>query len=199
VRERWGVVWVYAGVRAAFDLPDVPSYGGPVWTFSIPKQYVKCHPHLIIPNGLDASHMGPLHGFQALVPPRLERSGDYELTLHLKLRPLSRQFRFLLGSRDISATFTTIGATLAHISVIEPIRFSVLFAATPWHGGSHMRALIFTPRSVLSAIKAVLLTVLVTAGDQPFLERMQFVPAFTDSDAGLRSFAEIVNTMTVFR
>jgi nitrite reductase/ring-hydroxylating ferredoxin subunit len=199
VLERWGLVWVYAGARPAFDMPALPATGGPAWRLSIPPQYIKCHPHLIIGNGLDPSHLGPLHGLQAIARPRLERSGAHELTVHLKLRPVSRLFRFLVGKRDVAATFTTIGATIALISVLEPMRFSVLFAATPWRDGSRMRALLFTPRSVPLAARALLLTVLVTADDRPLLERMQFRPAFTESDEGLRAFAEIVNSMTVFR
>jgi nitrite reductase/ring-hydroxylating ferredoxin subunit len=198
VVERWGYIWIYAGRDPAFDLP-APTPGWRHWTVQIPPQSIACHPHLVIANGLDAAHMGPLHGLELSVPPRLIRSGDYRLTMPLRIRPASPVIRLLAGG-DLTASFTTIGAALAWIVVERPIRFEVLFAAGPSAGaGTVMHAIVFTPPAPLAALRALLLTVVVTGDDRRILEGLRFHPGFTDADEGLRAFASVVDRLAVFQ
>lgn len=198
VTEQWGYVWLYAGKEPAFDLPK-PRPGWRHWTWRIPPQRMACHPHLVISNGLDSAHVGPLHGLELTAPSRLTRSGDYRLSVPLRLRPASPAIRLLAGG-ELSASFTTIGATLAWIEVERPICFEVLFSAAPSAaGGCLMHALVFTPPSPLDLMRALLLTMLITRDDRRILEGLRFHPGFTDADEGLRAFADMVNRLEVFK
>jgi nitrite reductase/ring-hydroxylating ferredoxin subunit len=197
VTEQWGYVWLYAGRRPAFTLPQ-PKPGWRHWTVKIPPQRMACHPHLVISNGLDSAHVGPLHGLELTAPPRVTRSSDHSLSVPLRLRPASRLIRSLAGG-ELVASFTTIGATLAWIEVERPIRFDVLFSAAPSAGGCLMHAMVFAPPSPIAAARALLLTMVVTGDDRRILEGLRFHPGFTDADEGLRTFAEMVNRLEVFQ
>jgi hypothetical protein len=50
--ERWGFVWVFNGPTPRFDLPSTEP--GIQWrAFALPPQTIRCHPHLVLANGLD--------------------------------------------------------------------------------------------------------------------------------------------------
>jgi phenylpropionate dioxygenase-like ring-hydroxylating dioxygenase large terminal subunit len=198
VMERWGYVFVYAGKQPAFDLPK-PRPGWRHWTWRIPPQRMACHPHLVIANGLDAAHVGPLHGLELTAPPRLTRSGDHRLSVPLRLRPASPAIRLLTGG-ELLASFTTIGATLAWIEVECPVHFDVLFSAAPSAaGGCLMHAVVFTPPSPIDVMRALLLTMLITRDDRRILEGLRFHPGLTNADEGLRAFADLVDRLEVFK
>lgn len=200
VLERWGLVWLYAGNQPAFDLPDLPD-NGRYLVLATPSQHIPCHPHLVISNGLDALHLEPLHGLELTAAPQLTRPNDHQVALLVHARPRSRWLQVLTKSRrrELVWTFTTVGASLAWATITEPLYYHVLFSARPSPaGGCLTQTVLFLPPSAVKALQALFMAALVTWGDRRILSRIQFMPAFTDGDEGLRAFAETVNRMRIF-
>ena len=132
VVERWGFIWVFNGPTPQFDLPT-PEAGDRWRAFALPSQKIRCHPHLVLANGLDLTHYETLHGLRFTEPSRLLVSSPHEVTVEMRGRPQSRLWRAVSGTQrtDLVARFTTHGASLAWSSVLAPIRFHVLFTGRP--------------------------------------------------------------------
>ena len=203
VMERFGLVWFFNGSLPTFALPNLPEGEKEDGYRRVypPPRHISCHPHLVIGNGLDASHFETLHGFRNTAEPLLEQVSNVELTLRLQGRPISRLASLLLGTRkrDLVSRFTTVGASFAWATVEFPYRFHMLFSVRP--AGSHgclTRTVLFLPRGVrLSAVRAVFLMAWLLWDDSRILRNFDFHPGFTERDEPLRRFAELVNKMEV--
>lgn len=201
VAERFGLIWLFNGQDPTFHVPSLPDGDdeGQFWKLLPPSKRISCHPHLVIGNGLDASHFETVHDMRFTATPTLEQTGQRRLTLRIQGRPRSRLVGVLTGSgkRDIRARFTTIGGNLAWSTVESPIRFHTLFTARPSAGHCcETQIVLFLPRGGgLGAIRAIMLTYALLHDDSRILERLDFHPGFTDADAPLRQFAELVNQM----
>ncbi len=197
VVERWGLVWVFNGPHSLFPLPDVPS-GARSWTLRLPQQRLRCHPHLVLANGLDISHYERLHGMHLSEAPRLTL-GPFRVSVSLRGRPASRLWQFVSGStsRDVVADFTTIGGSLAWTTVHSPVRFHVLFTGRPDEsGGCLTQTIFFFPRRPgPDWLRALGLMVTLLQDDRRVLEALEFRPAFTDADEPLRAYARVVNEL----
>jgi nitrite reductase/ring-hydroxylating ferredoxin subunit len=201
--ERWGLIWIFNGPKPLFDLPEPPvEANGRYWSFRPPQQYINCHPHLVIANGLDITHFEALHGMTFSAPPQLIADKPYRLTLEVRGRPRSRLLQYLTGSRyqDIIASFTTIGGNLAWATVRAPIRFYMLFSGLPSaKGGCRTQTVFFLPiRPAWQFLQAVLLMYTLLHDDRRILDSLMFSPGFTENDEPLKCFAEIVNTMEIW-
>lgn len=196
-QERWGLIWIFNGPEPLFDLPDVPTDEQFV-ALRLPPQTINCHPHLVIANGLDVTHYEMLHGMVFSAPPRLIVDQPYRLTLEVRGKPRSRFLQCLTGSwrDDIVATFTTIGGHLAWATVLEPIRFHMLFTGlTSAEGGCQTQTVLFLPTRPRPFVQAVVLMYVLLRDDHRILDNLRFSPGFTETDAGLKSFVELVNSM----
>jgi nitrite reductase/ring-hydroxylating ferredoxin subunit len=197
VQERWGLIWIFNGPEPLFDLPGVPTAERFV-ALRLPSQTINCHPHLVIANGLDVTHYETLHGMVFSAAPRLIVDQPYRITLEVRGRPRSRFLQYLTGSwrDDIVATFTTIGGHLAWATVLGPIRFHMLFTGlTSAEGGCQTQTVLFLPTRPWAFAQAVVLVYVLLRDDHRILDNLKFSPGFTENDAGLKSFAEIVNSM----
>jgi nitrite reductase/ring-hydroxylating ferredoxin subunit len=196
--ERWGWIWFFNGPRPLFPLPDVPP-GERMWPCRLPSQRIPCHPHLVIANGLDVPHFSALHAMEPTSPPRLTAEPPYRLRLDLEGWPRSSALRHLTGTRrdPIVAAFTTIGGHLAWLTVERPIRFHVLFSGRPAPGGAcDTGTVLFLPRGApRQTLHAAILTVVMLRDDRRILNDLDFAPAFSDLDDGLRAFAEVVDAI----
>jgi phenylpropionate dioxygenase-like ring-hydroxylating dioxygenase large terminal subunit len=107
--ERWGLVWVFNGPSPAFPLPSPPA-DRRWWSLALPPQRVRCHPHLVLANGLDVTHYETLHDMTFTQPPDLE-VGAHEVSVTMRGRPRSPFWRFVAGAHrgDVVARFSTIG------------------------------------------------------------------------------------------
>jgi len=201
IAERFGLLWLFNarspdGSRLALPNGDDES---DYWQLRPPAQRIACHPHLVIANGLDASHFATLHGMEHACEPRLEVGGERELVLHLQGRPRSRFLRSLTGTRrePFRATFRTVGGHLAWSTISAPVRFHVLFTARPGSGRTCItQTVLFLPRGrPLASLRALALVALLLRNDRRVLDRLDFHPGFTPADAPLRRFAEIVDAL----
>jgi phenylpropionate dioxygenase-like ring-hydroxylating dioxygenase large terminal subunit len=202
VVERWGLIWIFNGPRALFDLPDLLA-GAPATerlrAWRLPPQHIDCHPHLVIANGLDIAHYGSLHRMRFTAPPRWYQVDDHRLTLEMCGRPLARwqQVVTSTGRRDLVASFTTVGGNLAWANVAEPLRFHLFFAGRPANGGGcDTQTVLFCRRRDLP--RALALMYVLLYDDHRILNGLQFTPNFTAQDAPLKAFAELVNRLGVW-
>ncbi|HZS07038.1 MAG TPA: Rieske 2Fe-2S domain-containing protein [Blastocatellia bacterium] len=194
--ERWGLIWIFNGPQPLFDLPGPPA-GKKLKAWRLPPQHINCHPHLVIANGLDISHYESLHRMRFTAPPRLEITSEHSITLNLRFRPESRWQQLLSGTRrrEVAAAFTTIGSSLAWASVTEPLRFDMLFAGRPARGGGCETRTILFYRARRDLVRALTLMYALLYDDRHILDGVQFTPHFTASDAPLKAFADLVNSL----
>ena len=188
VQERWGLVWMATGPDPV-DLPDPPD--GDWRIVRPPSQTIAAHPHLVIGNGLDAAHFDTLHGLSPTAEPVLTVDPP-RVTLAMRGRAKSRTLARLLGG-EVQLRFTTHGGHVATADVLAPIRFRALFTATPVPEGSRTQVVLFLPRGARKTLRAAVGLYALLHDDARILERLRFRRAFTDADAPLRAFAEVVD------
>ena len=196
VEERWGFVWLFNGPRPLFGLPGTPRG---LRAVRLPSRTIRCHPHLVLANGLDATHFEVLHGVEFTSPPRIVVDDGFRISLELNGRPRSALARRLAGGAKVSASFTTIGASLAWTTVFEPVRFHVLFSARPSPEGFCEPVVVaFLPRRADLALRATALMYTLLRDDDRILDGIRFHPGYTANDAGLETFARAVDAMEVW-
>jgi hypothetical protein len=207
------LIWIFNGPKPLFDLPDTSSTPGvrpdeKFWRLHLPSQYIQCHPHLVIANGLDIIHYEALHDLAFSTPPQLVIEDPYQITLALQGRPRSRILQRLTGTqhRDVVASFTTIGGNLAWVKVLEPVRFYILFTGRPVTKaekadkvGCQTQTLLFLPAEArLRFFQVVTLLYALLHQDHRVLNDLSFSPGFIERDMGLKAFVEVVNAMEVW-
>lgn len=196
--ERWGLIWIFNGPEPLFALPR--AEGHERWrALRLPPQTIRCHPHVVLANGLDVSHYESLHGMAFSEAPRLSVSAPFEVSVALRGRPGSRLWRLASGTRrrEIVARFTTIGGSLALSSVFSPLRFDVLFTGRPDAGGHCVTRTIFLfpGRPGPDWLRALGLMAMLLHDDRRVLDSLEFRPQFAESDEPLRAFASVVNAL----
>lgn len=195
--ERWGFIWLFNGPEPLFPLPDNPA-GERSWAVRLPPQRIRCHPHLVLSNGLDVAHYEQLHGLRLHAPPHVTL-GPCSVKISLRGTPISRVWRMLSGStsREIAASFTTIGGSLAWTSVSSPVQFDVLFTGRPHGKGDCLTQTIFFFRQRPGAawLRALGLMLTLLHDDRRVLEGLDFRPAFSEADGPLRAYARVVNAL----
>ena len=127
VAERWGFVWLFNGPRPLFELPATPDR---LRSVRLPSRTIRCHPHLVVGNGLDATHFETLHDVEFTSAPRLVVEDRFRISLEMRGRPRRTYLRRLVAG-EMYARFTTIGASLAWAEVFEPVRSIVTRFASP--------------------------------------------------------------------
>lgn len=197
VQERWGLIWLFNGEQPLFDLPGPPE-DAKVRVLCPPSQTIRCHPHLVIANGLDTGHFQALHGMRLTAEPTLLVDPPYRIAVGLQGHPRSTTLRRLTGTTraDIQATFSTLGGHLAWLEIETPTRFWVLFTARPTPDGCATQVVLFLPRG-LAAARAFATVYLFLHDDRRILDSLQFQPDFVESDAPMAAFARLVNQLPV--
>ena len=74
-----------------------------------------------------------------------------------------------------------------------PVRFRALCTAAPAEAGSRTQVLLFLPRGPLRTLRAAVGLYALLHDDARILERLRFRRAFTDADAPLAAFADVVD------
>ncbi len=189
VRERWGVVWVWAGNQPAYELPEPVARH----VLLLPEQRMDCHPHAILGNGLDFTHVVPVHRFHLLEEPGVELAPP-RLTVAIHTRFGSTGIRRLLrlAGRTARWRFTTIGPSLAWLTVQEPTPFELLWTCRPLPGGSSATQTIFFLPHRRSLVRSLPMMIVTTANDKAVLEGLRFRQGFVPSDAVFALYAQLI-------
>ena len=193
VCERWGLVWVWAGGTPAYDLP-LPEPPNRAHVLRLPPQRLMCHPHVVLGNGLDLSHVVPVHRFRFEADPVVEPEPPHRLSVTIQARFDATFMRRVLGVASRTATwrFTNIGPSLAWVRVTSPTPFELVWAARPLpSGGCITQTLFFLPRWT-SLARALPMMVATTWADRRVLNGLDFRPGFVPSDAVFARYAQLV-------
>jgi len=196
VRERWGLVWVWAGDVPAYELP-VPEPRNHECVLRLPPQRLMCHAHVVLGNGLDLTHVGPVHRFRFERDPVIEEEPPHRISVQVEARFDTTLMRRLVGiaRRTASWRFTNIGPSLAWVAVTSPTPFELVWAARPLpDGGCSTQTLFFLPRWT-TALRALPMMIATTWADRRILNGLQFRPGFVPSDAVLARYAELVEAL----
>lgn len=164
----------------------------------MPPQTVRCHPHLVIGNGLDLSHFSSLHDLELVGAPRLE-AATFTTSLELQAYPRSPTLRRALGAgrSPIQARFTASGGSLAIASFRSPLRFDALFTGRAnAEGHCETQTLLFFYSSrPLYVWRSLLLVYTLLRNDRRMLDGLRFAPDWSESDESLRAFADMVDRL----
>jgi phenylpropionate dioxygenase-like ring-hydroxylating dioxygenase large terminal subunit len=196
VRERWGLVWVWAGGTPAYDLP-LPDPENRAHVLRLPPQRLACHAHVVLGNGLDLSHVVPVHRFRFETDPVVEPEPPHRLSVRVETRFDATPMRRVLGIANRSARwrFTNIGPSMAWVSVTSPTPFELVWAARPLpDGGCATQTLFFLPRW-RSLARALPMMIATTWADRRVLTGLEFQPGFVASDAVFARYAQLVEAM----
>jgi len=192
LRERWGLVWVWAGSTPAYDLPSPDASNG-AHVVRLPAQRLQCHAHVVLGNGLDVTHVVPVHRFRFEKDPVVEPE-PHRLSVAVQARFDPTLMRRLLGVAGRSAhwRFTNIGPSLAWVRVTSPTPFELAWAARPLGDGScETHTLFFLPRwSAL--VRAVPMMIATTWADRRVLSGLHFHPGFVATDAVFARYAQLI-------
>lgn len=196
-QERWGFVWIFNGPTPLLDLP---SPGPGRWrALRLPSQRIRCHPHLVLANGLDLTHYEALHGMAFTEPPALTANSQYEVSVTLRGRPRSGFWRFLsgCGDREVVARFTTSGCSLAFASVLSPLTFHVVFTGRPDRTGACITQTVFLFQQApgVQWVRGLALMATLLHDDRRVLDTLRFRHQFAERDEPLRAFADVVNRL----
>lgn len=203
--ERYGLVWVHPDPHASPELLDLPdgSDRSAYRLLRTPAQRIRCHPHLVIGNGLDVRHMDALHDLAVEGTPVLDEPGPQRLRLQLAGRPRSRVLRGVIGvgPDGVRASFETREASLAWMTATvvggSSLRFHVLFTGRPDPTfRCETQSVWFLPRTFgLAPLRAIAFVYALLHDDRRTLEGMRFHRGFTEEDRPLARFAELVDVL----
>ncbi|HYS52337.1 MAG TPA: Rieske 2Fe-2S domain-containing protein [Thermoanaerobaculia bacterium] len=193
VRERWGVAWVWAGETPAYDLP-MPEPENRAHFLRLPMQRIACHPHVVLGNGLDISHVAGVHRFHFEGEPRMEATPPHRVSVQVCARFHPTLMRHILGLAGKSArwTFTNIGPSLAWVKVDSPTPFELLWAARPLPDGSCATQTLFFLPCWRSLTRAVPMMIATTWADRRVLSGLQFRAGFVPADAIFERYAHLI-------
>jgi phenylpropionate dioxygenase-like ring-hydroxylating dioxygenase large terminal subunit len=199
VRERWGLTWIWAGDTPTYELPEPEAVNTHV--VHLPSQTIKAHAHLVLGNGLDIPHLAPLHALRVESPPVVaaDDADRVGMDVHLRIGATAMRRALGLAGRTARWRFTAIGASLAWVTVTEPVRFELLLTARPLpDGGCATKSLFFLPRWITLA-RALPMMATVTWADRVVLEGLDFRPGFVASDAVFERYALMVDALPEWR
>ena len=196
--ERYGLVWVFNGPSVTSPLPEPPG-GAWRWSLRLPRQVLRCHPHLMIGNGLDAHHFEVLHDMRLDEAPALTVHSDTHLSLRIRGRSKQPVTNTLLGigKLPLEGVFSTHEGSIAWASVATPRPFDVLFTGRPTKEGhcvSHT-VLFFRSYWPTYVLRALGLMRLLLHKDRQMLEGLEFMRAMAHEDHALRTYAEQIDAM----
>lgn len=193
VCERWGLAWVWAGDRPAYDLP-LPEPLNRRHVLRLPAQRLACHGHVVLGNGLDLTHVVPVHGFRFVDDPVVELEPPHRISVRVHARFGATLMRRLLGVANRSAgwRFTNIGPSLAWVNVTSPTPFELLWTARPLPDGSCVTQTLFFLPHWRSLVRAAPMMIATTWADRRVLHGIEFRPGFVASDAVFASYAQLV-------
>jgi nitrite reductase/ring-hydroxylating ferredoxin subunit len=126
--EKYGFIWVYAGVNANYAVPSPPGIGGELSSLYVKRIKLKVHQHVLMSNAVDLSHFKTLHKLDAKFDYEVETESegifrwDMQITTNNGAWPV-KLARKLLGNK-ISYRVRFAGGSITGITVSMPGLFN---------------------------------------------------------------------------
>jgi len=201
--ERWGLVFVFNGPEAYFDLPSVPGDLGDNRRVKLmtPK-LIRSHPHVVLGNGLDSAHLGPLHGLDLIEPLQVKQGDPHWVEAKIAASVRSPFWSRLIGVQTcpLRARFRAIAGSFAFVEITEPFRLIVLFTGRPTRKGhcATQTVLFLQSRSPRYLTGCYALMFKLLRADHQILDQLDFHPGLTEQDAIFGKYLEMVNAMHTY-
>jgi phenylpropionate dioxygenase-like ring-hydroxylating dioxygenase large terminal subunit len=201
--ERWGLIFVFNGPEANFDLSDVLDGlkdNGRVKLMT-PK-LIRSHPHVVLGNGLDSAHLGPLHGLELIDPPQVKQGDPHWVEAKVTASVRSPFWKRLIGvqTRPLKARFRAIAGSFAFAEITEPFRLVMLFTGKPTREGhcATQTVLFLQSRSPRYLTGCYALMFKLLHADHQILDQLDFHPGLTEQDAIFGKHLEVINAMPTY-
>lgn len=196
VREKWGLAWLWAGDEPAYELPD-PEPDNCAHVIVLPSQRLNVHPHVMLGNGLDVTHVVPVHRFRFEQQPDVHFDPPHRISVdvHARFAPTWMRRLLRLAGKDARWRFTNVGPSLAWVRVTHPTPFELVWAGTPLRGGGTAAQTIFFLPRWTSLVRALPMMTATTWADRKVLDNVVFQPGFVASDAVFSAYARLVDAM----
>lgn len=201
--ERWGLVFVFNGPEAHFDLLDVlGNLNDDCRVKLMSPKLIRCHPHVVLGNGLDAAHLGPLHGVDLVEPPRVNQGEPHwiETEIRARLRNPFWSWMIGVGSQPLRARFRAVAGSFAYVEITEPFRLITLFTGRPTREGhcATQTVLFLQSRSPRYMARCYALMFILLHADHHILDHLDFHPGLTEQDETFAKYLETVNAMRTY-
>lgn len=208
--EKYGHVWVYAGLEAAGPVPSPARLDGEVASAYRESSVLLAHHHLMMANGIDLRHFGSVHGlpvafehrvvergggvFDWEVEGRIEKDGLLKKLLGPKLGYVAR----FAGGSWVSVTYLPEHRLLPALHMVwgcEPLESGVsrvhVFLVTKKRSG------FFGPlvERALLAATAILLRILKDDDAKGFANMRYALGRLTPADASVAQFVRRVDEL----
>lgn len=134
VEEKYEAIWVFPATQAAFPVPDFEGLAGKMVRISFGKSYQRtCHHHVTMINGIDAQHLGTVHGFGIRMHLTIKELGeeliDFSLDGRLPASSLKERLvaRFLGGNYGYAMRYSA--GTMGLLTMMQRVRIFGCFPA----------------------------------------------------------------------
>lgn len=221
VEERYGFIWVYAGVKATSPLPACPGLEGQATHARyLGATTLYAHHHVMMAGGIDLAHFGSVHGIDFAFELSTQVADDgtalWQLTGAIpKAGWRAKLGRLLLGERfGYSVRFGAgstggitygLGARLFGTGPSLP-SLHVFWGCVPLKTGvSRVHAFVLTPKRTgvfgfiatqLQVLLTVALLALLQDDDVKAFPNMRFqLGALNDADHSVAQFAQYINRL----
>ena len=141
VRERYGLVWIWAGSEPRASLPFVPELENQEVEFRLANRFTKrCHPNVMMINAIDAQHFNSVHNLPVdlKLEPTTVNDNCIIFRNTTKVRPASLFTRFVSRFYKDALTYVLcywFGSTGTVTIGPDFLHFHIIFALRPTRDG----------------------------------------------------------------
>lgn len=209
---RYGVIWVWAGPSAQYELPlhqDLLNE----YDFKIGSQYSRpSHPHISLLNALDIQHVNTVHALDMNVTAKYFEAPDNSY-IHYDFETAFKESSKLIGS-GYRYSVRYAGSTVGYLKALEGIKlfgvisFPTIYATFGYRSidknktiiqpiflTKKRKGLVGSLKSKLHLLFTAILYNRLKNEDGKVYENIRFTPNFTSDDANIISFVAHVNRL----
>lgn len=198
IQEKYGLIWVYAGVAPTYEIPELNLDGG--FLLHLPSKKITAHHHIVICNPLDSVHVGLVHSLQ------VNHCDFTKEGVCIKENVLgtyrSPWMKFMLrSSKDTEIQFSSYGPS---VSVADAKwhnnRVVILFTARQDENNKcHTNTAVWIDSyNPLDWLRALTVILIILKQDIDILSSINVKTNFTEMDKGMILFTDLVNSMPVY-
>ncbi|MCH7850902.1 MAG: Rieske 2Fe-2S domain-containing protein [Nanoarchaeota archaeon] len=196
-QEKYGYIWIFNGPKPLFEIPEPPKNRN-LSILKSPSQEIKCHPHIVTANAIDAPHFASLHKLRFTSKPTSKTERPFKVITEMNGYLGSKLFQKLIGvnkENPIKVISSTIGGNMAWLDITKPYKFNVLFTTKQSNKNTCITNVFFFLPKNLNYIRALLAVHNLLHDDRKILDTLNFHPGFSKEDKAFKELYDIVNKM----